>query len=53
MGRVPGVKVELLFCIFLTPVFYFVVRWFSDPGPVKPALAHGPDAALAGTEKNG
>ena len=28
-----------LFGIFLTPVFFYVVRWFSDRGPVKPALA--------------
>src|SRR5260370_719766 len=38
-----------LFGIFLTPVFYSVVRWFSDRGPVKPALAHSPDAAAAST----
>jgi hypothetical protein len=37
-----------LFGIFLTPVFYSVVRRFSDREPVKPALAHGPDAAPAG-----
>ena len=36
-----------LFGIFLTPVFYSVVRWFSDRRPVKPALAHGADAAPA------
>ena len=29
-----------LFGIFLTPVFYFVVRRFSDREVVKPALAH-------------
>jgi hypothetical protein len=34
-----------LFGIFLTPVFYSVVRRLSDRGPVKPALAHGADAA--------
>ncbi len=34
------------FGIFLTPVFYSVVRWFSDRGPVKPAPAHGGDAAI-------
>jgi hypothetical protein len=38
-----------LFGIFLTPVFYSVVRWLSGRGPVKPAPAHGPDAAPAGT----
>jgi multidrug efflux pump len=38
-----------LFGIFLTPVFYSVVRRFSDRGPVKPALAHGDDAAPSGT----
>jgi multidrug efflux pump len=38
-----------LFGIFLTPVFYSVVRRFSDRGPVKPALAYGDDAAPAGT----
>jgi hypothetical protein len=27
-----------LFGIFLTPVFYSVVRWFSDRGP-KPELS--------------
>jgi multidrug efflux pump subunit AcrB len=32
-----------LFGIFLTPVFYSVVRWFSGQEPVKPALADGPD----------
>src|SRR5262245_60896711 len=31
-----------LFGIFLTPVFYSVVRRLSDRGPVKPALARGP-----------
>jgi hypothetical protein len=38
-----------LFGIFLTPVFYSVVRWFSGSGPVKPAHAQGADAAPAGT----
>ena len=42
-----------LFGIFLTPVFYSVVRRFSGRGPVKPALAHGPDAAPAGTIPEG
>ncbi len=37
------------FGIFLTPVFYFVVRWFSDRGPVKPALAHEVNGEPAGT----
>src|SRR5271167_3486014 len=36
-----------LFGIFLTPVFFYVVRWFSDrgqpkPEPSVPAAAHGP-----------
>jgi len=38
-----------LFGIFLTPVFYSVVRRFSDRGAVKPALAHGRDAAPSET----
>jgi multidrug efflux pump len=38
-----------LFGIFLTPVFFYVVRRLTDQGPVKPALAHGADAAPAGT----
>jgi multidrug efflux pump len=38
-----------LFGIFLTPVFYSVVRRFSDREAVKPALAHEADAAPAGT----
>ncbi len=42
-----------LFGIFLTPVFYSVVRRFSDRKAVKPALAHGPDAAPAGTILDG
>jgi multidrug efflux pump len=29
-----------LFGLFLTPVFYSVVRWFSDKGPADAALAH-------------
>jgi AcrB/AcrD/AcrF family len=29
-----------LFGIFLTPVFYSVVRWFSGPGAVRHALTH-------------
>jgi multidrug efflux pump len=37
-----------LFGIFLTPVFYSVVRWLSERGLVKPAITHGPDAKLAG-----
>jgi multidrug efflux pump len=41
------------FGIFLTPVFYSVVRWFSDRGPVKPPLVHGADAAPAGTILDG
>src|SRR5205807_5337421 len=38
-----------LFGIFLTPVFYSVVRRFSDRGAVKAALAHGRDAAPSET----
>jgi multidrug efflux pump len=38
-----------LFGIFLTPVFYSVVRWLVDRGPVQPALRRGPGAAPAGT----
>jgi multidrug efflux pump len=34
-----------LFGIFLTPVFYSVVRGFSERRAVKPALAHVPDVA--------
>jgi multidrug efflux pump len=33
-----------LFGLFLTPVFYSVVRWLSDRKAVKPAHAHAPDA---------
>jgi multidrug efflux pump len=32
-----------LFGIVLTPVFYSVVRWFTGPGPVNPALPNEPD----------
>jgi multidrug efflux pump len=38
-----------LFGIFLTPVFFSVARWFTDLKKVKPALAHGTDAAPART----
>jgi hypothetical protein len=38
-----------LFGIFLTPVFYSVVRWFTDRGPVKPTLRRGADAEPAAT----
>jgi multidrug efflux pump subunit AcrB len=38
-----------LFGIFLTPVFYSVVRWLSGRGRVNVGLAHGADAAEAGT----
>src|SRR5207237_6294955 len=38
-----------LFGIFLTPVFYSVVRRLTDREAVKPARAHGPDAAPAWT----
>ena len=37
-----------LFGIFLTPVFYSVVRWFSDRGPVRPTLTRRADATPAG-----
>jgi multidrug efflux pump subunit AcrB len=42
-----------LFGIFLTPVFYSVVRRLSDRRPVKPPLAHGADAAPSGTIPEG
>ncbi len=42
-----------LFGIFLTPVFYSVVRRLSGRGSVKPALAHRADAAAADTTRNG
>jgi multidrug efflux pump subunit AcrB len=38
-----------LFGIFLTPVFFYVVRRLSGRGRVQPALAHGPNAAPVGT----
>jgi multidrug efflux pump len=38
-----------LFGIFLTPVFYSVIRWFSDRGAVEPALAHRPDGTILDT----
>jgi len=38
-----------LFGIFLTPVFYSVVRRLSDRESVKPALAQGSKAAPSGT----
>jgi multidrug efflux pump len=37
-----------LFGIFLTPVFYFVVRWLSGPPRVEQALAL--DGGAAGAE---
>jgi multidrug efflux pump len=42
-----------LFGIFLTPVFFYVVRWFSDREAVKPALVHGPGAAEIGMTPEG
>jgi multidrug efflux pump len=42
-----------LFGIFLTPVFYSVVRRFTDRGPVRPAPAHGGDAGPAGAVPKG
>jgi multidrug efflux pump len=38
---------ETLFGIFLTPVFYSVVRRFTERTPEKPPLARGPEAAPA------
>jgi hypothetical protein len=38
-----------LFGIFLTPVFFYVVCWFSGRGRVNIGLAHGADTAEAGT----
>jgi multidrug efflux pump len=38
-----------LFGIFLTPVFYSVVRRLTDREASRPALGHGSDAAPAGT----
>jgi multidrug efflux pump len=37
-----------LFGIFLTPVFYSVIRWLSAQKPVKPAPRHGAYVAPAG-----
>jgi multidrug efflux pump len=37
-----------LFGLFLTPIFYSVIRWLSDRGLVKPPLAH--DRALSAGE---
>ena len=42
-----------LFGIFLTPVFYSVVRRLSDRKAVKPARLHRPDTAPAGTIPEG
>src|SRR5438067_9713614 len=42
-----------LFGIFLTPVFYSVVRWLSGGETVKPALVDGPYAPPAGTSRDG
>jgi multidrug efflux pump len=42
-----------LFGIFLTPVFYSVVRWLSDREAVKPALVHEPGAAETGMTPEG
>jgi hypothetical protein len=35
-----------LFGLFLTPVFYSVVRRLTDPKAVNPVPPHGPDAVL-------
>jgi hypothetical protein len=42
-----------LFGIFLTPVFYSVVRRLSGQGPVKPARRREPDAAPAWANAEG
>jgi multidrug efflux pump subunit AcrB len=42
-----------LFGIFLTPVFYSVVRRLSGGEAIQPARAHGADAATAGTIPDG
>ncbi|HEV3162597.1 MAG TPA: efflux RND transporter permease subunit [Isosphaeraceae bacterium] len=42
-----------LFGIFLTPVFFYVVRWFSDRGPDKPSRTHRSHEAPAGTIPEG
>jgi multidrug efflux pump len=42
-----------LFGIFLTPVFYSVVRWLSDRGPGESALMRGAGAAPARTIPEG
>src|SRR2546423_12847091 len=42
-----------LFGIFLTPVFYSVVRRFSDRGPGEPAPGRGLDATRGGTAWDG
>jgi multidrug efflux pump len=38
-----------LFGVFLTPVFYSVVRRLSDRGAVKPAIAHAPNGLAEAT----
>jgi multidrug efflux pump len=57
MGRALGVAVfsgmlgVTLFGIFLTPVFFYVIRWFSRPPVVQAQTAHGPEgASLPATE---
>ena len=40
-----------LFGIFLTPVFYSVVRRLGDRKPVKPAPAHGPTRCRPGRSR--
>jgi AcrB/AcrD/AcrF family len=42
-----------LFGLFLKPVFYSVVRWFTDRKKVKPALANGRDTAPARAIRDG
>jgi hypothetical protein len=46
--RLCALALLTLFGLFLTPVFFYVVRRFTERRPDKPALAHGPDAAPAG-----
>jgi multidrug efflux pump len=42
-----------LFGIFMTPVFYSMVRWLSGRGAAPPGLADRPDAGPAGTIPEG
>ena len=40
-GGFAGMLGVTLFGIFLTPVFYYVVRWLTERKEVKAPLAHG------------